>query len=281
MVNARAEYSQLATDAARMVLIELVRILGEYADDIVLVGGWVPELLFSTADPKHVGSTDVDLALNHRSLDEAKYRTILQHLDKRGYKQGPQPFIFFREVLVSGHKVTVQVDLLSGEYGGTGKGRRHQPVQDIKARKARGCDLAFEITESVRVEGTLPDGGKDAAIVRVAGVVPFLIMKGMALADRVKEKDAWDIWFCLVNYRGGNEALAKAFEPHLTNGLVNEGLEKIAGKFASVEHVGPKWVADFDELTDPYARGIRERDAYERVADLMSRLKIPQASGGK
>jgi hypothetical protein len=273
MVNPRAEYSELAPEAAKMVLLELVRTLGEYRDDIVLVGGWVPELLFSDANPKHVGSTDVDLALNHQSLDDAKYRTILEHLRKRGYRQGSQPFNFLRDVNVSGNPVTVQVDLLSGEYGGTGKKHRHQPVQDLKARKARGCDLAFEMVEAIKIEGMLPGGGKDSVIVRVAGVVPFLVMKGMALADRMKEKDAWDIWFCLVNHHGGNETLAAAFRPHLKNGLVREGLAKIAEKFDSADHVGPKWVADFDGLTDPEARAIRQRDAYERVADLLSRLK--------
>jgi hypothetical protein len=41
-------------------------------------------------------------------------------------------------------------------------------------------------------------GGKNSAIVRVASIVPFLVIKGMALYDRLKEKDAWDIYFCLV-----------------------------------------------------------------------------------
>ena len=143
----------------------------------------------------------------------------------------------------------------------------------MKARKARGCDLAFEMSEDVRIDGTLPGGGKDSAVVRVAGIVPFLVMKAMAMHDRMKEKDAWDVWFCLVNYPGGNEALAEAFRPHLGNGLVKEGLAKIAEKFASVDHVGPKWVADFDGIEDPDERAIRLRDAYERVRDLLERTK--------
>jgi hypothetical protein len=34
------------------------------------------------------------------------------------------------------------------------------------------------------------EGAVETATVRVAGIVPWLVMKGMALADRVKEKDA-------------------------------------------------------------------------------------------
>jgi hypothetical protein len=272
MVDTRADYSSRATEAARMVLLELVRILGEYRDDLVLVGGWVPELLFSHAKPKHVGSTDIDMAVNHRTVDEERYRTISQHLRRHNYEPGSQPFIFFRTVQIAGQSIKVQVDLLSGEYGGTGKGHRHQSVQDIKARKARGCDLAFDASERIRIEGTLPEGGKDSVEIKVASIVAFLVMKAMALADRMKPKDAWDIYFCLVNYPGGMTALADAFRPQLGNKLVTEGLLKIREKFQSPEHVGPKWCADFDELINDDDRAIRQRDAFERVNDLLARL---------
>ncbi len=274
MVSSRADYSQQATQAAHMVMLELVRILGEYHDDIVLVGGWVPELLFSQAQPRHIGSTDVDLAVNHRTIGQERYRTILAHMHKQGYVEAHQPFSFFRTVMVENRPIKVQVDLLSGEYGGMGKKHRHQSVQDIKARKARGCDLAFEMTEEVKIEGTLPTGGKDSASVKVAGIVPFLVMKGMALADRLKAKDAWDILFCLRNCHGGNAALAEAFRPHLSNKLVAEGLGKIRDKFQSVAHVGPVSCADFEEITDREDREVRERDAFERVNDLLQRLGI-------
>jgi len=51
MVGSRIDYPNLATEAARMVMLELVRILGEYKDSMVIVGGWVPELLFANAQP--------------------------------------------------------------------------------------------------------------------------------------------------------------------------------------------------------------------------------------
>ena len=64
MVNSRADYPPDAVEAARSVLVELVHILGEYRDDMVIVGGWVPPLLLADSTG-HVGSTDVDIALNH------------------------------------------------------------------------------------------------------------------------------------------------------------------------------------------------------------------------
>ena len=50
------------TSASRAVLIEVLNVLGAFRDDIVLVGGWVPELLYP--DRGHIGSLDVDLAVS-------------------------------------------------------------------------------------------------------------------------------------------------------------------------------------------------------------------------
>ena len=40
------------------------------------------------------------------------------------------------------------------------------------------------------------------------------------------------------------------FRPYIEHGLVKEGLEKIAKHFASGKHVGPRFVADFEEIID-------------------------------
>jgi len=274
MVRLQADYPPDAVEAARQVMLEVARVLGEYQDSIVIIGGWVPELLLAATGAKHIGSNDVDIALNHRKITAAGYRTIRVHLTKRGYAPGDQPFVFVRTVNVNGQDIKVHLDLLSGEYGGNAKAHRHQRVQDVLPRKARGCDLAFEMNTEIRLDGTLPGGGKDSATIRVASIVPFIIMKGMALADRVKEKDAWDIYFCVTYFPGGLVALADLFRPHLGNGLVKEGLMKIREKFASPDHVGPKWIADFDGLTDEDARAIRQRDAYERVTALLDMLAV-------
>lgn len=255
-------------------MLELVRLLGEYSDDIVIVGGWVPALLIPQEGERHVGSTDVDLALNHKSLQDPGYETICRLLTDRGYRQDDeQPFIYWRSIRVGDKEIHVEVDLLAGEYEGTGKNRRTQKIQDVRARKARGCELAFQFPAEVPVEGTLPGGARDAAQVRIAAIVPFLAMKGMAMATRLKEKDPWDVYYCVKNYPGGADALVAEFTQHMEHGLVKEGLQNIAAKFASPEHVGPKSVADFDEISDPEERAVVQRDAYERVQDLLKRLK--------
>ena len=274
MVIRRTDYTAEAVAAARSVLLEVVHTLGEYRDDIVIVGGWVPELLLSGDKALHVGSIDVDLALNHRTLQEPDYKTILMLLRSRGYEIGEQPFIFYRKVKVGEQEYTVQVDFLAGEYGGTGKKHRTQKVQDIRPRKARGVDLAFEMLEKIEIAGELPEDGKDATIIQVSAIAPFLVMKGIALSQRLKEKDAWDIYFCIRNYPGGVDALINEFSPILGHPLVQEGLHFIAEKFSSPESIGPTYIADFESTFDPEDRALLQRDAYERVNYLLNELGI-------
>jgi predicted nucleotidyltransferase len=110
--------------------------------------------------------------------------------------------------------------------------------------------------------------------VRVSSIIAFLVMKGMALHDRLKEKDAWDLYFTLTNYPGGLDALAAEIQPHIGRGLVQDGLKKIADKFATVTHVGPKFVADFEEVQEADTRATLMRDAFEKMDYLLRALKI-------
>jgi hypothetical protein len=215
---------------------------------------------------------DVDIALNHQKIEEEGYKRIEDLLRHRGYRQGEQPFIFFRTVKVDDREINVEVNLLAGEYEGTSKSHRHQKIRGIRARKVRGCDLAFEMPKEIKIEGTLPDGARDTVTMRVSSIVPFLVMKGMAMDARIKEKDAWDIYYCVLNYPGGIDALAEQFTPHLHHGLVKEGLQKIASKFSSEKDFGPRSVADFEGITDPEEQARIQRDAYERVNALLKKL---------
>jgi hypothetical protein len=271
-VVTRKDYNQIAVNAAYSVLIEVVRILGEYRDNIVLIGGWVPQFLFQDENEMHTGSIDIDLALDHRQITDDGYKSIHDLLVDRGYRSGKQPFIFHRAVVIEGMEVSVQVDLLSGEYEGSGKSHRHQRLQEIRARKVRGCDLAFSNPIELTIEGDLPGGAKDSVVIKVASIVSFLIMKAIVLDDRLKEKDAYDIYYCLKQYSDKLDDLVAEFRPHLKNNLVQEGLRKLAKNFASEEHKGPKFVTAFEEIMDEEDRIQMERDAFERVNYLLQKL---------
>ena len=278
----KTDYRRDEVEICLSVMVELMTVLGDFRDSLVLVGGWVPYFLFEDKKEQHTGSLDIDVALDFEEISDKTYRTILQLFEKRGYEQGPQPFIFYRTVNREvGGPVTVEIDFLTAEYGGTGKTHRTQRVQDIRARKARGCDLAFQHSYSVKLQGKMPDGAKNKIAIKVADVIPFLVMKGMVLLSRYKEKDAYDIYFTILHYPGGPLGLAKVFEPLSSNRRVREGLGKIRNGVGDIDASGPVWVVNFLEIDNEEERERVKRDVFERVNVLLDELNIEPFEEGK
>ncbi len=70
--------------ASRSVLVDVLTVLAGDLRAIAIVGGWVPELVFPGEG--HIGSLDVDLALDGRLIKPAAYNTIRDKLLKAGYE---------------------------------------------------------------------------------------------------------------------------------------------------------------------------------------------------
>jgi len=273
----RSDYPIQMIDVVLGVLIEVMNLLGEENSRyIVLAGGWVPFFLIPQEKAPHCGSVDLDLALDFEGIPKDVYATFLERLTQAGYVQDIDSPAKFWRVYSSAEeqKFEVRIDFIAGEYGGTSKSRRHQRIQDVLAQKARGCDLAFADSVTVDVEGRMPDGSANSTNVNVAGVVPFLVMKGMAFSNRLKEKDAYDVGYLVKYYPGGPVALADTFRPFLSNDLVIEGLNKIRAKFKTVDYWGPNAYATFEHVEDEVDREIARRDIYERVNAFLNELGI-------
>lgn len=273
----KLNYNKKEVDTCLSVIVEIMTILGRYRDKIVLIGGWVPYFILDKQGKDHIGSIDIDLALDFKKISDASYRSILELIKRRGYTQGTQPFIFNRNIkTANGSSYSIEIDLLSGEYGGTNKSHRTQRVQDINTRKARGCDLAFKHNISVLLKSVLPDGSENEVNIKVASIVPFLVMKGMALWQRMKEKDAYDIYFTILHFPGGIDSLVEVFQPVSNNKLVKEGLGKILAKFNDINSIGPTWLVKFLDIEDNDEKERVKRDCFERVLALMEKLGIKE-----
>ena len=270
-LRSSVDYSEGQKQAAHRVLVELVNLFNEYRDDILIVGGWVPDLMFPEQD--HVGSVDVDILINHLKLNDSGYQTMSKILLKNGYAEHPEKyFSFVKTVEIDGEKYDVDVDILAGLYGGTAPKRRSQHVQGIKALKATGGNFAFEFPpQQIKIEAERVDGAIDSAVINVVAVVPYIIMKTAAMG-RGKAKDAYDIYFVIKHYAGGVEALAKEFGPVRNRPMIKEMKEKLSDKFASENHAGPKDVSDFMDLIDDEEIALVKRDAYEQVQALIEMI---------
>src|SRR5437667_7269607 len=76
----QGEYGSRQVEAARRVLVDLGQVLAAFQDCLVVVGGWVPDLLILEAEEPHVGSIDVDVALDAGKLNEGRYAELLKLL---------------------------------------------------------------------------------------------------------------------------------------------------------------------------------------------------------
>ncbi len=258
------DYNEGQKEAAHRVLIELINLFNEYRDDIRIVGGWVPDLMFPGEG--HIGSVDVDILINHQNLQDAGYLTMSKILLKHGYTEHPEKyFSFVRRVEIDAVSYDVDVDILAGMYGGTQKKKRSQHVQGIKALKATGGDFAFRFEpQNIKIEAKRPDGAMEVVRVNVIAVVPYLAMKTAAMG-RGKAKDAYDIYFLIKHYTGGVSGIGKLFEGYAGTQIIAEMKEKLSDKFRSPEHAGPVDVANFLDLEDAEEIELVKRDAYEQI----------------
>jgi hypothetical protein len=269
-----SEYSPRQTEAARRVLIDLGQVLSAFEDCLVVVGGWVPDLLLKDAEEPHVGSIDVDLALDPAKLTDGRYARLVETLlTTRRYKQSEDPFKLFTEVdLGDGRRaVRVDVDFLKPAEV---KLKKNKPklMGGFRPLDAAGCAAAFSHPELVVLAGQMPRGGTNTVQFRVASVPDFLVMKSYALKKRDKPKDAYDICYCLDHYPGGATKIAEVWNVQPRKKHVTEAIAILHEKFGELGAYGPSQVIEFHNSTDVGERERQQRRAYELVIHFLSML---------
>lgn len=285
MTRVSDDYNDDVMAAASSVLCELWTTLGAYRDALVLVGGGAPYYLLEKHkhpenDFRHVGTIDIDVAVDASKIDEEAYATIVELLRKRGYapkddKLGRKvPASFMRTITIHGREFKVQVDFMTSHDGGK---HRHKEVQpELHARMTRGCEFAFSHNFKHSVTGTLPGSGEVTVEIRVADVPAILTMKGIALGERYKEKDAYDIWAVIAHYADGPKDAAMRVRDAPKNDAMAEGLSKIKTAFASERANGPHWVATFVGGGEREEARVRT-DAYMVVSEFFRILESGSA----
>ncbi len=248
------DYDDRTTAAVQTVLIEIGQILGSFKGKFAIVGGAVPWLLLGkTDDMPHVGTMDVDLGLDAEALGDGQYATLVDALRQHGYEKRRtlRRFQLVREVpaMDDGPPIDVIVDFLMPRDAEIVK---NVPplISDFAVQRADGTDLALRFYQMVAIAGPMPTGGTNRVEIAVCSIPALLAMKGHALAGRYKQKDAYDIYYCIRNYPGGPEALAQACRPLLDHPSGAIGFDCTARKFDTVEGFGPTCVRRFVEDTD-------------------------------
>jgi hypothetical protein len=92
------DYTDRQVDAARRALVDVGQVLASFGDAIVVVGGWVPDLLLPAATQEHIGSIDVDLAPDAAKLGDGRYAELLKRRRGAGERGRGVPGPSRREV---------------------------------------------------------------------------------------------------------------------------------------------------------------------------------------
>jgi hypothetical protein len=252
-------------EAARAVLLEVLNALGAMREELVIVGGWVPDLLYPECN--HIGSLDVDLAVSPKAIGGNAYSTIRERLMQIGYAMQSSPTRFLKQV--PGLVNPIKIDLLTGLYV-TQEKRDSILVDEIRINALRGIDLAFESSESITINGKMPDGSVNQVTARLVAPEAYILIKAIALDERAKDKDAYDIAFVLKHYQPSLADLAKKVYRISRSGIGKEALHLLQIKFRTFDSVGPVWASRV-AVTAGDEAGQFQRAAFED-ADLLFRL---------
>jgi hypothetical protein len=263
--------------AAQRVLLELWTILAGFADAMTIVGGSAPPLLTGDQpDDPYVGTLDVDMVIDPIGVPDDVYRTIAELLRDHSYTQLDQPFRWLRSVRVDERSIDVEVDLLAPVTPRGGAGHRHERIGgEPLARRTEGAELVRTAFVDQEIAGLLPDGRPNRVSVRVATPSALVILKALAMGQRDKPKDAYDIDYLLGHIGIEEVAAGIAAMGHVHS--VTKALGILAEKFSSIDANGPASVALYRRvpLGSPEADQLQAL-AFSRVERLLRRL-LPAA----
>lgn len=284
MVTSRdaGDYNESLTAASFSALLELALTLRAYKDSLILVGGWAPYLLindFGRDDFKHVGSIDIDIAVNPATIDAEAYATIIDLIEARGYENrldrigNPIIFSYCKTVPspLDGTEYSISIDFLTVAAPESGRHRHREVQPGLPARIAGGCELAFEFNYPVKFKGILPGNGEAEAELLMLSIPGCIGMKGIVLGERYKEKDAYDIYTVIRYCLSDPLEVAALVTPHLDNEHIATGIDAIRQKFRDINAEGPSWVAFFSS-PDPEVKKREQAAAFAVVDEFINGL---------
>lgn len=241
-------------ESVRRTCLYVATVLGDLMDDrLVVVGGFVPALLvpqdrLPNGATRHVGTTDLDLALSIALLAEEQYHEVSERLRRAGFRSGTNARgnpTSPRWVIDRGG-ARVQVDFLMPPGNALDHGGGLIRLEsDFAAFVSPGLDIAWRDRRRVSLDGYTILGERATREVWVCGPGAFIVLKALAWRDRGEPKDAYDLFYVLRNYGDGPASVADAFRPLLGDAHADRALGIVEQDFGEPDCAGPARVAAF------------------------------------
>ncbi|MGC9451854.1 MAG: hypothetical protein ACP5I4_10440 [Oceanipulchritudo sp.] len=218
--------------------------MGNYHEDLVLLGGLVPLLICRHPETEDFlprpATLDVDLGVS-LGASAGQYGTMSSDLRAHGFHPSTEyPGRFEKE----DKGIKLYVDFLV-EHGTAPQGTRM--VDDVPASVLPGVVRALESARIVPLEGIDFFGARQNIRARVCEVGPFLVLKLRAFLNRQQPKDAFDILYTVKYYdKGPDDAIAAfANEADLDNPAFPDALQALQALFSGESDPGPVKASHF------------------------------------
>ncbi len=246
-----SEYTSEALALVKATCLSVAQILGDaMTSDAVIVGGLVPTLLYQDVEPApelgaHVGTADVDLAMDLVILDKERYEDVASALKHNGFS----PDTNDRGKLTRQRwraQNGAQVDFLMppvppDTYGG----KQQSLTGELAAFTMRGLDLALKHRVSITMGGQDLEGRNVERDLPVCPPDIFVALKALAIAGRAKPKDAYDIHFVLLHEPVGPLALGQRLQKYRPHDAVEAAIKALRRDYKEVDGRGPRDVCSF------------------------------------
>ncbi len=212
------DYADVSLPDVKSGCLKVFQSLGALRDQIAVIGGLVPTLLIESSqehsgDPLefHVGTRDVDIGFSLGIVEEGAYDQIVERLRESGFERDENKDgnpTNHRWITGEGlYRIQIGFQIPADEESAP-PGRMHNLTGDLSAVVTPGLELAFQDDRTISLEGETLEGGRLKREIHICGPASLIILKGLAINERDKWKDYYDIFYVLRNWPDGIEDLA-------------------------------------------------------------------------
>ena len=247
--KALEDYSPEHLGRLKNMLAGIYYAFGGISENLYLVGGLVPDLLVKNKLPylrEYLGTLDIDLAIKFAVSQKPKYKDFYKILRSMGFEK--QKTADGRDVTnhsfikyESGYKPIV-IDLITDDNFEPASDKLKEIAPDVDAVKFRGVYLVFNdfiVRDIVWVQGKTVQ-------IKIPNIIPFLTLKAFTYSDQenMVAKDAYDIWYTIVNFKNGPISVKEDLSVYKNNKDVRDAFKAIYHHFDSEVSQGTRDVAD-------------------------------------
>ncbi len=233
----------------KIILADIYLSLGRVSKNLYLVGGLVPEFLVTNKLGylrEYLGTLDIDLAVELAVEGNTQFEDFYDRLRGLGFeKQKTDDGLDVMSHSFVKHEPgnrEVVLDLIVDDKFEPQADKLKEISPNVEAAKFRGVSLVFADYLSRDIKGSK---GKITTI-KIANLIPFITLKSFTYVDpdNGSAKDAFDIWYTIVNYGEGPDSVNREVWRYRDNADVQAALKATKEVFNDESSQGTKDVVD-------------------------------------